>query len=162
MSRTTPPATGDVLCPTAFLPALPSRSCDLPLHLLQLELDVVQQFLLPDNLLVEVCDAHGQVLVLSLPAADVADQLALLGAQLKQLLAALELLLLERIVLLDSLLEADLLSLRMTSILKREAIGAAAVQIHQVIRMHSHAPMTHTLSCSPKIAPLQSFGALDY
>eukprot|EP00955_Chlamydomonas_euryale_P054450 355822-Chlamydomonas_euryale.AAC.1 len=63
-----------------------------------LELHVVQQLLLPDDLLVELANPACQVLVLALPTADLADELALTGAQLVQPLAAAELLLLERLV----------------------------------------------------------------
>ena len=94
------------------LAALPAGARDLALHLLQLELDVVQQLLLPHNLLVQVRDANGEVLVLALSAADAADHLALVAAQLKQLLAALELLLLQGLVLLDGGLQPQLLSLK--------------------------------------------------
>ena len=57
-------------------------------------------------------NAYRQIFVLTLTPADVADEFALLGAELKQLLAALELLLLESIILLNGLLEPDLLGLR--------------------------------------------------
>lgn len=61
------------------------------------------------HLLVQCRDTCCQVLVLSLASADVADKLTLGRTQLKQLLAALELLCLQHLLLLQQPLQAGLL-----------------------------------------------------
>eukprot|EP00760_Papus_ankaliazontas_P035507 PhM_4_TR7840/c0_g1_i1/m.62810 len=78
-----------------LLGALPLRTVDLALHLLHLELDVVEKLLLLEALLVELVDLGEHVVVLGLSTADLGEKGCLLPPHVEELLRGLVLLFLE-------------------------------------------------------------------
>mmetsp|Transcript_147240 Transcript_147240/g.257219 ORF Transcript_147240/g.257219 Transcript_147240/m.257219 type:complete len:440 (+) Transcript_147240:1685-3004(+) len=88
--------------------ALPLGSVDLPLHLLHLELNVVQQLLLLESLLVQLGDVAKHVLVLCLRPRDLCQVVGFDPADIEELLRADVLVLLQLLNLLVKVLAGAL------------------------------------------------------